>query len=57
LSPATRRCACSPCPRCKDKERRHLELGVEGEPELVDQAMEEIRLEIEKRGINWVWRP
>jgi molybdopterin-biosynthesis enzyme MoeA-like protein len=44
-------------PSLQDKERRHLELGVEGEPELVDQAMEEIRLEIEKRGINWVWRP
>ena len=44
-------------PSLQGKERRHLELGVEGEPELVDQAMEEIRLEIEKRGINWIWRP
>lgn len=39
------------------KERRHLELGVEGAPTLVDKAMEEIRLEVEKRGITWVWRP
>jgi len=38
------------------KERKHLELGVEGAPELVDQAMEEIRLEVEKRGIHWTWR-
>ena len=29
-------------------ERRHLELGVEGEPALVEKAMEEIRLEIER---------
>ena len=39
------------------KERKHLELGVEGAPALVDQAMEEIRLEIEKRDITWTWRP
>lgn len=39
------------------KERKHLELGVEGAPPLVDQAMEEIRLDIERRGITWVWRP
>ena len=39
-----------------DGQRRHLELGVEGEAALVDQAMEEIRLEIEKRGIAWRWR-
>jgi len=38
-------------------ERRHLELGVEGDPVLVDQAMEEIRLEIERRGVQWQWRP
>ena len=44
-------------PSLQGKERRHLELGVEGDPALVDQAMEEIRLEIEKRGINWIWRP
>lgn len=39
------------------KERKHLELGVEGAPELVERAMEEIRQEVEKRGITWVWRP
>ena len=25
--------------------------------QLIDQAMEEIRIEVEKRGITWVWRP
>lgn len=40
----------------EDKQRRHLELGVEGEVALVDQAMEEIRLEIERRGLAWKWR-
>lgn len=44
-------------PSLVGKERRHLELGVEGAPELVDKAMEEIRVEVEGRGINWVWRP
>jgi molybdopterin-biosynthesis enzyme MoeA-like protein len=44
-------------PSLQGKERKHLELGVEGEPGLVDQAMEEIRQEIERRGITWVWRP
>jgi molybdopterin-biosynthesis enzyme MoeA-like protein len=44
-------------PSLVGKERRHLELGVEGAPALVDRAMEEIRIEVEKRGINWVWRP
>jgi molybdopterin-biosynthesis enzyme MoeA-like protein len=39
-----------------DKQRRHLELGVEGEASLVDQAMEEMRLEIERRGMAWQWR-
>ena len=43
-------------PSMQDKERRHLELGVEGEPDLVDQAMAEILSEVEKRGITWVWR-
>lgn len=43
-------------PSIVDQERRHLELGVEGAPELVDQAMEEIRVEVEKRGIYWQWR-
>jgi molybdopterin-biosynthesis enzyme MoeA-like protein len=44
-------------PSLVGKERKHLELGVEGAPELVDQAMEEIRLTVEQRGITWVWRP
>ena len=44
-------------PSMNGKERKHLELGVEGAPPLVDQAMEEIRLDIERRGITWVWRP
>jgi len=43
-------------PSLVGKERKHLELGVEGLPELVDKAMEEIRVEVEKRGINWTWR-
>ncbi len=41
----------------EDGQRRYLELGVEGEPELVEQAMAAIRQEIERRGINWQWRP
>lgn len=40
----------------EDKQRRHLELGVEGEESLVDQAMEDIRVEIERRGHSWKWR-
>jgi molybdopterin-biosynthesis enzyme MoeA-like protein len=40
-----------------DGQRRHLELGVEGEVALVNQAMDEIRLEVERRGILWSWRP
>ncbi|EXI81849.1 MAG: Nicotinamide-nucleotide amidohydrolase PncC [Candidatus Accumulibacter appositus] len=40
-----------------DGQRRHLELGVEGEQALVDQAMSRIRLEVERRGIDWQWRP
>ncbi|MDQ5881972.1 MAG: hypothetical protein QG616_1804 [Pseudomonadota bacterium] len=43
-------------PSIQGKERRHLELGVEGAPDLVDLAMEDIRLEIEQRGIDWRWR-
>ena len=39
-----------------DGQRRHLELGVEGEATLVDRAMEEIRQEVERRGIGWAWR-
>jgi molybdopterin-biosynthesis enzyme MoeA-like protein len=44
-------------PSLNGQERKHLELGVEGEPLLVDRAMEEIRVEIERRGIIWAWRP
>jgi molybdopterin-biosynthesis enzyme MoeA-like protein len=44
-------------PSLVGKERKHLELGVEGAPEQVAKAMEEIRVEVEKRGISWVWRP
>ena len=40
-----------------DGQRRHLELGVEGESGLVDQAMASIRQEVERRGISWQWRP
>jgi len=40
----------------EDGQRRHLELGVEGAAALVDQALEEIRQEIEARGIAWTWR-
>ena len=44
-------------PSLVGKERKHLELGVEGAPAQVDQAMEEIRIEVERRGIAWAWRP
>lgn len=37
-------------------QRRHLELGVEGAEVTVDQAMEVIRDEVQKRGIAWCWR-
>jgi molybdopterin-biosynthesis enzyme MoeA-like protein len=40
----------------EDGQRRHLELGVEGAESLVDQAMEEIRQDVERRGIVWRWR-
>jgi hypothetical protein len=40
----------------EDGQRRHLELGVEGEQALVDEAMEAIRKEVEFRGIEWRWR-
>ena len=40
----------------EDGQRRHLELGVEGDGLLVDQALEEIRQEVERRGITWRWR-
>jgi len=39
-----------------DRQRRHLELGVEGAPDRVDAAMGFIRQEVEKRGIEWRWR-
>jgi molybdopterin-biosynthesis enzyme MoeA-like protein len=40
-----------------DGQRRYLELGVEGAPKLVDEAMAAIREEVERRGISWQWRP
>ena len=40
----------------EDGQRKHLEVGVEGAAGLVGQAMEEIRLEVERRGIEWAWR-
>lgn len=40
----------------QDGVRRHLELGVEGQPEQVERAMAEIQSEVERRGITWVWR-
>ena len=39
-----------------DGQRRHLELGVEGDEQRVDQAMEEIRQEVERREVAWVGR-
>ena len=39
-----------------DGQRRHLELGVEGDGARVDQALDEIRSEVEQRGITWTWR-
>lgn len=39
-----------------DGQRRHIELGVEGDEARVNEAMEEIRREVERRGITWVWR-
>ena len=44
-------------PSLVGKERKHLELGVEGEPALVDKAMAEIRVAVEQRGVTWMWRP
>ena len=40
----------------QDGQRRHLELGVEGDTVLVERAMAEIRREVEQRGIIWRWR-
>jgi molybdopterin-biosynthesis enzyme MoeA-like protein len=39
-----------------DGQRKHLELGVEGVEPRVDQAMAQIRQEIERRDIAWAWR-
>ena len=39
-----------------DGQRKHLELGVEGEAARVDQALAEIRQEVERRDIAWTWR-
>ncbi|MEY4593044.1 MAG: hypothetical protein RIR18_1939 [Pseudomonadota bacterium] len=44
-------------PSLNGPERRHLELGVEGDPARVDQAMDEMLIAIKARGITWVWRP
>lgn len=45
-------------PSLQGRERRHLELGVEGPPDAVAQAMAEIRTDIEQRpGISWSLRP
>ncbi|WP_300455523.1 molybdopterin-binding protein [Accumulibacter sp.] len=41
----------------EDGQRRHLELGVEGDPATVDRAMAAILREVERRGLNWQWRP
>jgi molybdopterin-biosynthesis enzyme MoeA-like protein len=40
-----------------DRQRRHLELGVEGAPEQVESAMVAIVMELEQRGLAWSWRP
>ncbi len=44
-------------PSIANRERLHLELGVEGEPQLVDRAMSEICNEADRRGVTWTWRP
>ena len=40
----------------EDGQRKHLELGVEGDPVRVEEAMAVIRGEVEARGITWAWR-
>jgi molybdopterin-biosynthesis enzyme MoeA-like protein len=40
----------------REGERKHVELGVEGDPARVDAAMEAIREEVERRKIAWKWR-
>ncbi|MBK5913510.1 competence/damage-inducible protein A [Rhodocyclus purpureus] len=45
-------------PSLDDKgQRRHLELGVEGDAGLVERALAEITAEVERRGIHWTARP
>ncbi|MDR3352167.1 MAG: competence/damage-inducible protein A [Zoogloeaceae bacterium] len=44
-------------PALDGKERRHLELGVEGKPERVDAAMMEIRQTVEARGCQILQSP
>ncbi len=39
-----------------DGQRKHLELGVEDEAARFDQALAEIRQEVERRDIAWTWR-
>lgn len=36
--------------------RRHIELGMRGEPESVSKAMAEIRAEVTQRGLEWIAR-
>ncbi|MCL2590037.1 MAG: molybdopterin-binding protein [Betaproteobacteria bacterium] len=43
-------------PSHRGTERIHLELGVEGAPERVEEAMAEILREVERRNIGWRWR-
>lgn len=43
-------------PSLNGQERRHLELGVEGARVRVEAAMEEIRLHVEQRDMQWQWR-
>jgi len=37
-----------------ERVRRHIELGVRGEPASVAKAMEEIRAEVTQRGLEWI---
>jgi molybdopterin-biosynthesis enzyme MoeA-like protein len=43
-------------PSLNGQERRHLELGVEGDPARVEEAMGKILTTIKARDISWVWR-
>ncbi|MES2772149.1 MAG: molybdopterin-binding protein [Pseudomonadota bacterium] len=40
----------------EDGQRRHLELGFEGAPELVERALAELRQVLSERGITWAYR-